>query len=166
MATDKNKSHDRHEDPITGEPGAHPVGAGVGAAAGGAAAGAALGVVAGPIGTVVGAVAGGIAGGLAGKAVAERIDPTAEDAYWSANFRSRPYVAEHWSYLEYQPAFRYGWESYHKHAGRPFEDVESDLRSDWEHARGASPLTWEQARPATRDAWERLGKTMDQHRLP
>lgn len=40
-------------DPITGEPGAHPIGTGVGAA-GGAATGAAIGSVAGPIGTLIG----------------------------------------------------------------------------------------------------------------
>lgn len=63
-------------DPITGEPGAHPIGTGVGAVAGGMAAGAAVGTVAGPIGTAVGAAAGAVVGGLAGKGVAEKIDPT------------------------------------------------------------------------------------------
>lgn len=63
-------------DPITGEPGAHPVGTGVGAVAGGMAAGAAVGTVAGPVGTAVGAAAGAVVGGLAGKGVAEKIDPT------------------------------------------------------------------------------------------
>jgi phage tail tape-measure protein len=64
-------------DPITGAPGAHPVGVGLGAAAGGIAAGAAAGTVAaGPVGTVVGAAVGAIAGGLGGKAVAEHFDPT------------------------------------------------------------------------------------------
>ena len=65
-----------HRDPITGTPGAHPVGTGLGAAAGGIAAGAAVGTVAGPVGTVVGAAAGAVAGGLAGKGVAETVDPT------------------------------------------------------------------------------------------
>ena len=65
-----------NRDPITGTPGAHPVGTGVGAAAGGVAAGAAVGSVAGPVGTVVGAAVGAVAGGLAGKGVAEKIDPT------------------------------------------------------------------------------------------
>ena len=65
-----------NRDPITGAPGAHPVGTGVGAAAGGIAAGAAAGSVAGPVGTVVGAAVGAVAGGLAGKGVAEKVDPT------------------------------------------------------------------------------------------
>ena len=64
-------------DPITGAPGAHPVGVGLGAAVGGIAAGAAAGTVAaGPLGTVVGAAVGAIAGGLGGKVVAEHFDPT------------------------------------------------------------------------------------------
>jgi uncharacterized protein (TIGR02271 family) len=65
-----------NRDPITGTPGAHPVGTGVGAIAGGVATGAAVGTVAGPIGTAVGAAVGAVAGGLVGKSVAEEVDPT------------------------------------------------------------------------------------------
>lgn len=60
---------DANRDPITGAPGAHPMGTGVGAI-GGAVAGAAAGSIAGPIGTVVGLVGGAIIDGLAGKGVA------------------------------------------------------------------------------------------------
>src|SRR4051794_31977223 len=93
MATEREGNLDRDEngDAITGEHGAHPVGAGVGAALGGAAAGAAAGMVAGPVGTVAGAVVGGVAGGLAGKAVAEQIDPTAEEHYWRNAYTGRDY---------------------------------------------------------------------------
>src|SRR5687768_6817048 len=86
------KAADRNEDPITGEPGSHPVGTGLGAAVGGAAAGAAAGAVGGPVGAVVGAVAGGVAGGLGGKALAENIDPTVESEYWRSNYSTRPYA--------------------------------------------------------------------------
>lgn len=68
-----------NRDPITGAPGAHPVGTGIGAATGGVAAGAAAGSVAGPVGTAVGAAVGAVAGGLAGKGVAEKADPTVVD---------------------------------------------------------------------------------------
>ena len=68
-----------NRDPITGAPGAHPVGVGAGAASAGAA-GAALGAaVGGPIGAVVGAAVGAVAGGLGGKAAAEAVNPTIED---------------------------------------------------------------------------------------
>ena len=94
---------DANNDPLTGEPGAHPVGVGVGAVAGGMAAGAAVGTVAGPVGTAVGAAVGAVAGGLVGKGVAEGIDPTAEDAYWRENYRSRDY-ANGRSYDDFGPA--------------------------------------------------------------
>ena len=52
-----NESNNTNADPITGEPGSHPVGTGVGASAG-AIAGAVLGTaVAGPLGTIVGGIA-------------------------------------------------------------------------------------------------------------
>lgn len=54
--------HEANRDPLTGAPGAHPIGTGLGAAAGGMAAGAAVGTVAGPLGTVVGAAVGAVIG--------------------------------------------------------------------------------------------------------
>src|SRR4051794_15106222 len=100
-----SKSSDRNPDPITGEAGSHPVGAGLGAAAGGAVAGAAAGAVAGPVGAVAGAVVGGMAGGLAGKGIAEQIDPTAEDAYWRSEYPSRDYYDANVSYDDVAPAY-------------------------------------------------------------
>jgi phage tail tape-measure protein len=83
MDNDETRQAGTNRDPITGAPGAHPVGVGLGAAAGGIAGGIAAGaatgtVAAGPIGTVVGAAVGAVAGGLGGKAVAEHFDPTVE----------------------------------------------------------------------------------------
>ena len=80
MDFDTSRQVGTNRDPITGAPGAHPVGVGLGAAAGGIAAGAAAGTLAaGPVGTVVGAAVGAVAGGLGGKAVAEHFDPTMEE---------------------------------------------------------------------------------------
>jgi outer membrane lipoprotein SlyB len=67
-----------HRDPITGAPGAHPIGVGAAAATAGVA-GAALGAaVGGPVGAVVGAAVGAVAGGLGGKAAAEAVNPSVE----------------------------------------------------------------------------------------
>jgi len=155
MKHDEQKGKDRNPDPITGAPGAHPVGVGLGTAAGGAAAGAAAGAVAGPVGAVAGAVLGGVAGGLAGKGIAESIDPTAEDAYWKENYKSRPYIQKGAAYEEYQPAYRYGTQASTQHAGRSFDQVESNLAQGWDKARGACKLSWDQARPAALDAYDR-----------
>ena len=154
--SNRTKTPDANRDPITGAPGAHPVGTGVGAALGGVAAGAAAGSVAGPVGTVVGAAVGAVAGGLAGKGVAEKFDPTLEDAYWRENYEDRPYVVEGSTYDDYGPAYRYGVESFAAYPERGFDDVEPDLSRDWDTRRGTSRLEWGEARGATRDAWQRL----------
>jgi phage tail tape-measure protein len=149
---------DANRDPLTGEPGSHPIGTGVGAT-GGAMTGAAVGgAVGGPVGAVVGGVAGALAGGAAGHAVAEGLDPTVEDAYWQKNYNTRPYYKSGKSYAEYQPAYRYGWESATRpdYANRKFEDVESNLERGWDKAKGATKEGWRDVREATRDAWYRV----------
>lgn len=142
--------------PPAGGSGAHTVGTGIGAA-GGAAAGAAIGTaVGGPIGAVVGGALGAATGALAGNTAAEAVNPTVEDAYWSANYLQRDYVERNRPYADYQPAYRYGWESRARLGDRPFRDIESDLERGWGEARGLSKLDWAQAKHATGDAWRRL----------
>ena len=103
---------------------------------------------------------GAVVGGLAGKGIAEQIDPTVEDAYWRDNFMSRPYATDS-TYDEYRPAYRYGWDSYSKHPGRRFEEVESDLSHGWDRAKGESKLTWDRAKLATKDAWNRVSDKVE-----
>jgi hypothetical protein len=156
--TETNCDVDDHSnrDPISGAPGAHPLGTGVGAALGGAASGAAAGTVVGPLGTVVGAAIGAVVGGLLGKGVAEAFDPTSEAVYWKENFKARPYAADAERFDDYGPAYDYGVVSYGKYPGRNFDDIETELSRDWESVRGKSTLKWDDARLATRDAYERV----------
>src|SRR5215217_7426905 len=158
---DKEKTVDlpptgaRNPDPITDAAGAHPIEAGVGAAVGGAAAGFAAGMVAGPVGAVVGAVAGGVAGGYAGKGVGELIDPTLEDK-WFTDYH-RTHAAEAKAAVApdtIRPAYRYGIESGARYQGRRFDEVETNLRSDFEKNKVCA-LSWDQARGAVRDAFDR-----------
>ena len=150
-----------NRDPISGTPGAHPVGTGLGAAAGGMAAGAAAGSVAGPIGTAAGAAVGAIVGGLAGKGVAEMIDPTVEEAYWRETYVSRPYVTKGATFDDYGPAYRYGIDNYARYPGRRFDEVEPELARDWQRAKGKSSLAWENAKHAARDSWQRVSDTVE-----
>ena len=145
-----------NRDPITGTPGAHPMGTGIGAALGGAAAGAATGFLAGPVGAAVGAAVGAVMGGLAGKDVAELIDPTREDAYWRENFSQRPYVERGANFEDYGPAYGFGVRSLGQYPGRAFDDVEPEMSRAWAAHRGASSLEWDAARHAVRDAWHRV----------
>ena len=155
MATDNGEIGvgEPNRDPITGTPGAHPVGTGAGAAGGGVA-GALAGALAGPVGAAVGLVAGAVIGGLGGKAVAEGVNPTQEDAYWRENFADQEYVDVGRSYDDYRPAYEMGWSS--RAQSNDFDAVEPTLASEWERRRGASDLRWDQARPATRAAWQRV----------
>jgi uncharacterized protein (TIGR02284 family) len=145
---------DLNRDPLTDEPGSHPIGTGVGAA-GGAVAGAAAGAIGGPVGMAVGGVVGAIVGGLAGKAAAEAIDPTAEDAHWRENYQREPYYEQGRSYDDYAPAYRLGLAGRTKHEG-DWDTAEPDLRSEWDSTRGSSSLSWDEARPASRAAWDRI----------
>jgi phage tail tape-measure protein len=156
MDTHARSGKDANRDPITGAPGAHPVGTGIGAAAGGAAAGAAAGTVAGPAGTLAGAAVGAVVGGLAGKAVAEKIDPTVEDAYWRDNYRSQPYYKSEYGYDDYAPAYRTGYNARAQNPDRDFEDVESDMEASYNKTKGSSRLGWDRARLASRAAWDRV----------
>ena len=150
---DTPKQPSANRDPITGAPGAHPVGTGMGAAAGGAT-GAAIGSVVGPVGTLVGAAVGAIAGGLAGKGVAEMVDPTVEDAYWRDNHVKQPYYAKGREFDAYAPAYRTGYEGRAKYDGRSFDEVETDLESDYKRQNGK--LDWVDVKDATRNAWNRV----------
>ncbi|MDB5880525.1 MAG: hypothetical protein JWP43_403 [Ramlibacter sp.] len=148
------EDRDLNRDPITDEPGAHPVGTGVGAT-GGAVAGAAAGALGGPIGMAVGGVIGAVVGGLAGKAAAEAVNPTAEEAHWRENYDREPYYQKGRSFDDYAPAYRLGVTSRTRYEG-DWEKAEPQLASEWESARGGSSLSWPDAQPASRAAWDRV----------
>lgn len=155
-----NENRDMNRDPITGSPGSHPLGTGVGAASG-ALAGAAIGSLFGPIGTLVGGAIGTIGGGAAGHTVAERVDPTAEAAYWRSNAATRPYYKSTYDFdTDYAPAYTYGSDARARYADRRWDDsLESDLRSGWDKAKAKSRLTWDEAKDAAHDAWNRDDRT-------
>ncbi len=161
MSTQRTVESDLNKDPITGTNGAHPVGVGIGAAAAGAATGAMGGAVGGPIGAVAGAAIGAVLGGLAGKATAEEVNPTGEREYWREHFASRPYGMSIYGFEEYEPAYRYGWESYKRYDGEDhsFASFEDELGRGWDAAKGQSKLVWHEAKDATRDAWSKAHRT-------
>lgn len=148
---------DSNPDPITGEPGSHPVGTGIGAASG-AATGAAMGAIGGPLGAIVGGAAGAIVGGLVGKNVEEHYDPTVEDAYWSDNHATSSYAqTTNRPYEDYQDAYTTGHQTASTTpAGRTFDDVENDAKAAYEKTKSNVSLGWEHAKDATRAAFDRV----------
>lgn len=153
-------ARDPNRDPISGTPGAHPVGVAVGGVAGGAAAGALAGTMFGPLGTLIGAGVGVLAGAALGKGVAERVDPTGENEYWRSEHQSRPYVKEEFDFdRDYSAAYGFGLQAREQYGNRGFEASENELREGWDRVRGDSRLEWNEARPAIRDSYERADLT-------
>jgi len=151
---------DRNADPITNQSGSHPIETGIGAAVGGAAIGLAVSGPLAPAGAVVGVIAGGIAGGLAGKGIGELIDPTTKDN-WLRDYFASEEAKKHARAGEtvdtYRPAYDYGVEAGTRHTGKTFDEVEPDLRSEWDSTRGGDGLPWDRSRPAVRHAFDRAG---------
>ena len=124
----RRASRDANRDPISGSPGAHPVGTGLGAAA----------------------------GGLAGKGIADRINPTVEESFWRANYTREPYYERGYNFEDYHPGYRTGWEGRRRYENRRFDEVERELSREYQRNRGESRLDWAKNRHAARAAWERF----------
>ena len=85
----------------------------------------------------------------------ERLSGTVDDDNYRSHWTSN-YAGTGKSYDEYAPAYRYGSEMRGSalYRGRPFEDVETDLRSDWGRTHPGS--AWENFKAAVRHGWERM----------
>ena len=72
-------------------------------------------------------------------------------SHWNSNF-----AGSGKSYDDVAPAYEYGstMRRSELYRGRPFEDVETDLRSDWNQRNPGS--TWESMKAAVRHGWDRL----------
>jgi hypothetical protein len=151
MDLSRQEDRDLNRDPISGAPGAHPIGTGVGAA-GGAAAGVMVGSAAGPVGTTIGGVVGAIVGALAGKELGEVVNPTTEDEdwddYWRESYRNEPYYSLGRTYEDYAAAYRLGHSFRREYPDRDWDDAKDQLKAEWEQSKGASHLTWGEAQLA------------------
>lgn len=88
------------------------------------------------------------------------LDFAAEDKYWRETYEREPYYSRNTTYDDYAPAYRVGWEGASRYSGKRFDDVEADLRHDYDSIRGKSSLGWEKAKSAARAAWDRIERAM------
>ncbi len=110
-------------------------------------------------GTAVGAgIDRGTSTGTGGLAAGEDLDPVAEGDYWRQLFRRRPYFEVGRPYEDYEPGYRYGWESAaeDRFAGRSFDEVEDELERHWADRRGENSREWGDVREIVRDAFDRV----------
>ena len=82
-------------------------------------------------------------------------DWDSEDTYWQSNYKNRPY-AKSGDYASYRGGYRYGYESANRFKDRKWDDVESDLKRDWDRYEHRGQSTWENIKDAVRDAWDRV----------
>jgi uncharacterized protein (TIGR02271 family) len=81
-----------------------------------------------------------------------------DDAYYRNHFTGA-YGSQGGNYDDYAPAYRYGTQmrSDTRYQGRQWNDVESDLRTDWESRNGsAAGSTWESMKAAVRHGWDKV----------
>ena len=79
-----------------------------------------------------------------------------EASYWRDNWSTRPYANADRGFEYYEPGFRYGFESAHRYRGRSWNDVEGDLRTNWDSYEHRGGSSWEHVKDAVRDAWHRV----------
>jgi hypothetical protein len=92
-----------------------------------------------------------------GDTMPKRYNWSSEDTYWHEHYSNEPYYSEERDYTVYQPAYRYGVDTYYRYHGRPYSELDPDmLEKGWGRARGNSELTWEEAQLAAHSAYERL----------
>lgn len=85
----------------------------------------------------------------------EKLGATDDDSYFRSHWNSN-YASSGKSYDEFAPAYQYGStvRNSEMYRGRPWDDVETDLRSDWSNRYPGS--TWESVKAAVRHGWDRL----------
>jgi hypothetical protein len=102
----------------------------------------------------------------AGKAVTDvvgldrgKVDASAEERYWLENYTEQPYYDPSYSFEDYLPAYRAGWQARMRFPNSSFEELERELQREYGWNRGESRLLWEHARQAMRAAWEHAGQS-------
>ena len=101
--------------------------------------------------------AAGAAAAVSRRAAPVKVDPAAQERYWLENYANQPYYDPNYSFEDYLPAYRAGWEGRARFPGCKFEEVERDLQVEYGWNRGESRLLWEHARQAMQAAWDRAG---------
>lgn len=89
-----------------------------------------------------------------------RVDAAAENDYWKNQYQREPYYQSGTGFDEYEPGYRTGYEGHGRYEGRRFDEVQDELRSDYEKLKGQSRLGWEKVKEAARAAWNRVERAM------
>ncbi|MGJ7917258.1 DUF2382 domain-containing protein [Massilia sp. LXY-6] len=89
-------------------------------------------------------------------------DTTDNDSYYRGHYNSN-FAGSGGSYDDYAPAYRYGSEMRNsdQYRNRDWNDVESDLRTNWDRKNVGQPSTWEKTKAAVRHGWDKMTPDSD-----
>jgi len=79
-----------------------------------------------------------------------------DQQWWRENFRDRPYVSADRRFEDYEPGYRFGYESANRYRGKSWNDIEPSLRNDWDRFESRGSSTWENVKDSVRDAWDSI----------
>lgn len=131
--------------------------------------GAAIGSVGGPVGTLIGGIAGAVGGWWAGHAVAEAAQEytAGDDAVYRNHYDNSPDRLADRDYESVSPAYRLGHLAARNpdYRGRPFDDIEDELRRGWDGGASQTYGEWNTVRGYVRDAYDRSASASEQQRL-
>jgi uncharacterized protein (TIGR02271 family) len=77
-----------------------------------------------------------------------------DDTYYRNHYQSN-FASSGAAYDDYAPAYSYGTQMRGQYSGRQWDDVESDLRTNWESRNTGGTSTWEKMKAAVRHGWDR-----------
>jgi hypothetical protein len=97
-----------------------------------------------------------------GQARDTRFNPSVHDIHWREAYSREPYYRSEYNYDDYAPAYRTGYESAGRYLGQKkrFDDLDSEMRAQFERIKGRSRLAWEDAKAAAKAAWHRVERMM------
>ena len=79
-----------------------------------------------------------------------------DQQWWRDTFINRPYVTADQRFEDYEPGYRFAYETLPRYRGKKFIDIEPKLRSDFDVFEGRGQSTWDNMKDAVRDAWDNL----------
>ncbi|MBD8528516.1 YsnF/AvaK domain-containing protein [Massilia sp. CFBP 13647] len=81
-----------------------------------------------------------------------------DDSYYRNHYNATYSSTGTSDYDKYKPAYSYGSEMRQSdlYRNRPWDDVEPDLRTNWESRNGSTGSTWENMKDAVRHGWNKM----------